>query len=114
MVTHQDDDEQPRRRPREDAPDNERRQSDRRAENVGQAIELASAIAKLGVPAAIALGLSYVLAVLVLTRIDAHAAESRRDNQLQLRVLQQICINVATTPEGRAGCERLTWALDQK
>ena len=49
--------------------------------------------------------LVYMLATAIPAKLDAHAAETQK----QLRMLQQICVNTAPTPEARGTC----WSLDR-
>ncbi len=72
---------------------------------------LGNVIVKVGVPSAIALYLVYEIVTGFNSKMDAHAAESRRDSLRALRVLQQICVNTATTPEARGGC--LSWTFEE-
>lgn len=67
----------------------------------------ASAIGKIGIPGAIAIYLVYQMATVLPTKIDAHAKESRDEAIRQTRLLQQICLNTASTSEARTAC--LTW-----
>lgn len=93
-------------------PPNRRQDEGEAALTQGQWAELASVALRLGVPSVIALGLVYFLAIILLAKIDAHAAESRTYNERQLRVLQQICVNTSADASARGTC--LSWSFDAK
>jgi hypothetical protein len=58
----------------------------------------------LGVPSGIAVFLVWFLSGAVLQALHAHAEESRAGITKQVQLLQQICVNTASTPEERASC----------
>lgn len=65
------------------------------------------AVAAVGLPGVMALGLLWVLASGLPSDVAAmrtEITEHRRESEQMLRVLQQICVNLSATDRDRAGC----------